>query len=47
MSRVLTLTHGSNIATIRCYLHTSNYLPQGWYEGAQREVILSAEFELG
>jgi hypothetical protein len=46
MSRVLTLTHGSSMANVRCYMHTSDYRPQGWYEAAEREVTLTHPFEL-
>ena len=45
MSRVLTFTSGSDEVDIRCYLHTSHYAPQGWYEPAQRTLRLSRPFE--
>ncbi len=47
MSRVITLTHGSEVARIRCYMHTSDYRPQGWYDNVEREITLSTPFELG
>lgn len=31
-------------ATVRCYLHTSDHAPQGWYEPAQRQLTLAKSF---
>ena len=45
MSRVITFTHGSDEARIRCYMHTSDYRPQGWYEDAERTIKLTTPFE--
>ena len=45
MSRVITFTHGSDEARIRCYMHTSDYRPQGWYEDAERTIKLTTSFE--
>ena len=36
MSRHLTFVPGRAEVLIRCYLHTSDHAPQGWYERAQR-----------
>jgi len=44
MSRVLTFTEGSDELRIRCYLHTAQYAPQGWYAPAERVVKLSKPF---
>ena len=44
MSRLLTFTEGSNEVSVRCYLHTSHYAPQGWYARAERVVQLSKAF---
>ncbi|HVG96156.1 MAG TPA: metallophosphoesterase, partial [Chloroflexota bacterium] len=40
MSRLLTFTEGSADVRVRCYLHTSDYAPQGWYAPAERTVRL-------
>lgn len=45
MSRVLTFTPGSDELQIRCYLHTDDYAPQGWYEKATRTLKLSRPFD--
>ena len=45
MSRVLTFTEGSDEVNVRCYLHTSQYATQGWYEPAERTLKLSRRFE--
>lgn len=44
MSRVLTFTEGSDALNVRCYLHTSDFAPQGWYGRAERTVSLKAPF---
>jgi hypothetical protein len=44
MSRVLTFTAGSDRLCIRCYLHTSDYAPRGWYPSAERSVGLKLPF---
>jgi len=46
MSRLLTFTDGSNRVRVQCYLHTSEYAPQGWYEKAERVVELGKPFRL-
>jgi len=45
MSRVLTFRRGRKDVRVQCYLHTSDYAPQGWYEPAERVVKLSKEAE--
>jgi hypothetical protein len=40
MSRLLTFTEGSDRLRVQCYLHTSDYAPQGWYAPAERTVRL-------
>ena len=47
MSRLFTFEEGSNLIKIECYLHTSDYASQGWYEPAKRIVRLSKPFSLG
>ena len=44
MSRVLTFTEGSDAVTVRCYLHTNEYAPQGWYPPAERVLRLPRSF---
>jgi len=44
LSRLLTFTEGSNEVRVQCYLHTSDYAPQGWYAPAERTVRLSKPF---
>ena len=44
MSRVLVFIEGSRALRIRCYLHTSDYAPQGWYARAERTVTLRYPF---
>lgn len=45
MSRLLTFTDGSDQVRVQCYLHTSDYAPQGWYAPAERVLQLSQPFE--
>ena len=45
MSRLFTFTRGSNKVRIQCYLHTSDYAPQGWYAPAERVAELRRPFE--
>lgn len=45
MSRLLTFTEGSDQLRIQCYLHTSDYAPQGFYAKAERTVKLRRRFE--
>ncbi len=44
MSRLLSFEKGSDVVTVRCYLHTDDYAPQGWYDKAQREAPLRTAF---
>lgn len=44
MSRLLTFTEGSSEVNVKCYLHTSDYAPQGWYGRAERTVPLRRHF---
>jgi hypothetical protein len=45
-SRVLTFTQGSDQVRARCYIHTSEFLPQGWYDKVERTLTLSRPFYL-
>jgi hypothetical protein len=47
MSRLLTFTEGSREVRVQCYLHTSDYAPQGWYANAERMLLLSKPFRHG
>ena len=44
MSRLLTFKEGSNEALLRCYLHTSDYAPQGWHAPQERTIQLPRPF---
>jgi len=46
MSRLFTFTEGSRQVRVQCYLHTSQYRPQGWYENAERVLKLSKPFRM-
>ena len=45
MSRLFTFTEGSRQVRVQCYLHTSQYRPQGWYNSAERVLTLSRPFQ--
>ena len=45
MSRLLTFAEGSNEVRVQCYLHTSDYAPQGWYAPAERILRLGRPFQ--
>lgn len=45
-SWLLTFTAGSDRVTARCYLHGSEYAPQGWYEKVGREIKLPRLFRM-
>ena len=44
MSRLLTFSEGVAEVNIKCYLHMSDYAPQGWYDRAERTVPLRTSF---
>jgi hypothetical protein len=46
MSRVLTFTEGSDEVRVRCYLHTNQHAPQGWYPKAERTLKLRRAFRM-
>lgn len=46
MSRLLTLTDGSDEVRAQCYLHTSQHAPQGWYPKAERVFRLGKPFRM-
>lgn len=43
-SRVLTFREGSPEVRVRCYMHTNEFLPQGWYDRAERCIKLDRVF---
>lgn len=43
-SRVLTFEEGSRDVRVRCYLHSNEFYPQGWYDAAERWVKLDRPF---
>lgn len=45
MSRLFTFTEGSDELRVQCYLHTSQYAPQGFYEPSERVLKLRHPFE--
>ena len=47
MSRLLTFTEGSDEVRVQCYLHTSQYAPQGFYAPSERVLKLRHPFEGG
>jgi hypothetical protein len=44
MSRLFTFMEGRSECMVQCYLHTSDYAPQGWYKLAQRLLPLRKPF---
>lgn len=45
-SRLLIFTEGSPEVRIRCYMHSGEFLPHGWYEPAERIVKLAKPFAM-
>ena len=45
-SWLLTFTDSSDEMTAQCYLHTSDYAPQGWYSKFDRVIKLSKQFKM-
>lgn len=45
-SRLLTFTEGRNEVRVQCYMHTNEFLPQGWYDKAERRLDLCQPFTL-
>ena len=46
-SRLLTFQPGERTVRAQCYMHSSEFLPRGWYDAAERELALSRAFEPG
>ncbi len=45
MSRLLTFKHGSDQVRVQCYMHSSEFLPLGWYEKAEQTLVLPRAFQ--
>ena len=45
-SWLLTFTDGSDTVSARCYLHSNEFAPQGWYVKSERVIKLSKPFRL-
>jgi hypothetical protein len=43
-SRHLCFAEGSREVRVRCYMHSGEFLPQGWYDQAERVLTLSRPF---
>ena len=43
-SRLFTFTEGSDQVRVRCYLHTDQHAPRGWYDKAERMLTLTQAF---
>lgn len=46
LSRLFTFEEGSASVRVQCYLHTSEYAPQGWYAPAERTITLGKPFRM-
>ena len=46
MSRLFTFTEGSTEVLVQCYLHTSQFAPEGWYKKAERKLTISKPFQM-
>ena len=44
-SRLIEFADGSDEITVRCYIHTDEFLPKGWYDSAERTLKLNQPFE--
>lgn len=45
LTRLMTFEDGSDEVRVRCYLHTSHFAPEGWWEPGERVLRLSRPFE--
>ena len=43
-SRLLTFVEGSDTVRVQCYMHSDEFLPQGWYDRAERTLKLTRPF---
>ena len=44
LSRLITFEDDSDRARVQCYLHTSEYAPQGWYDPVEKTIPLTRPF---
>ena len=44
MSRLFSFEEESAEVNVKCYLHMSDFAPQGWYEKAERTLPLRTAF---
>ncbi len=44
LTRLLTFEDGSDEVRVRCYLHTSDFAPEGWWRPGERTLQLSRAF---
>ncbi len=44
MSRLFSFAEESAVANVKCYLHMSDFAPQGWYAKAERTLPLRTAF---
>jgi hypothetical protein len=45
-SRLLTFRNNNSRVRVRCYMHTDEFLPQGWYDKAERILHLDKMFKI-
>lgn len=45
LSRLITFTDESDEVRVQCYLHTSEYAPQGWYPKVERILKINKPFQ--
>ena len=43
-SRLFAFAEGSNRVQVQCYMHSGEFLPQGWYAAAERTLTLTKAF---
>ena len=43
-SRLLTFAEGSDEVQVQCYMHSNEFLPEGWYAAAERTLRLTRPF---
>ena len=46
LTRLITFEHGSDEIRVQCYLHSSVFAPEGWWEPGERRLRLSRPFEM-
>lgn len=43
-SRLIEFREGSRDLRVRCYMHSDEFMPEGWYNGAERTLKLKRPF---